>query len=250
MAQNDWSELGGSLAQDDLARAVVEADVITPPSGGGDYVFGYNSLNGTVTGAHGMYCALSGFAPTGPGTTPAGGTSIRGAVRRVASPGDVGFAPFLFACCQGGPPTVNDVAYLLGLSDAAPYTIMLAKAAIVSGLVADASPYVLLAESSAEYSIADGLWHHLRLDCIVEPNGSVRLRAYANDLALHPIDVPGGHAWTAIPGFPALGVVDDNLRITTASAPLWGGYCGFAFSITQALNRRGAFDGLEAKRLT
>ena len=69
-------------------------------------------------------------------------------------------------------------------------------------------------------------------------------------LQFDPIDVPGGHAWTAIPGFPALGVVDDNLRITTASAPLWGGSCGFAFSITQALNRRGAFDGLEAKRLT
>jgi hypothetical protein len=250
MGQADWAALGGALDPADLALGVVEAAVITPPNGGGDYVFGFNSLDGTVTGAAGLYVDLAGFAPTGPGTTPTGGTSIRSAVRRVSSPNNTGFSPFLFCCAQGGPPTVNDDAYMLGLSDADPYKIMLVKGPMIGGVNPNSGEHVILGQSSAQYSMGDGLWHHMRLDAIVEPNGSVLLKVFSNDLALHPLDVPSGHDWQNVPGFAAAGIVDDHLRIITGSAPLWGGYCGFGFAVAEALNRRGAFDEIEALVVT
>lgn len=250
MGQADWAEIGSSLATADVERGPVEVAAITGPNGGGDYVFGFNSLDGTVTGAAGLYVDLAGFAPTGPGTTPTGGTSIRGAVRRVSSPNNTGFSPFLFACAQGGPPTVNDVAYLVGLSDSDPYKIMVVKGAILSGVNPNATAYEIIGSSSAQYSMGDALWHHLRLDAIVQPNGSVLLKLFANDLALYPLNRPDLHVWASVPGFPSAGVVDDKLQIRTNSAPLWGGYCGFAYSVAQAVNRRAAFDGIEVYKVT
>ena len=249
MGQADWNDLGGALATSSLKRGVTGG--IARPDGGGDFVYGYNSMDGTVTGAAGKYVDLSGFTPTGTLlTAPDGGCSIRGAVKRVASPNNTGFSPFLFACGQGGPPTVNDNAYMLGLSDADPYTIMLAKAPIVSGLVASDTNLYIIGQSSAQYSMGDGVWHHLRLDAIVEPNGDVLLKVFSNDLDVRPIADPSGPNWVAIPGFDSDGFIDDNLAINTGTAPLWGGYVGFAFAVAQSLNRRGAFDGIEAYRQT
>jgi hypothetical protein len=98
--------------------------------------------------------------------------------------------------------------------------------------------------------MGDGLWHHLRLDAIVEPNGDVLLKCFQNNLNTHPIGTPGGPDWQNIPGFPANGVVDDVLQILTGKPPLWGGYCGFAFQVAEALNRRAAFDAIEAYRVS
>lgn len=249
MGQADWNDLGGALSTASLARGVTGG--IDRPSGGGDFVYGFNSLDGTVTGAAGKYVDLTGFTPTGTLlTAPDGGGSIRGAVKRVASPNNTGFSPFLFFAAQGGPPSVNDNAYMLGLSDADPYKIMLAKGPIIAGLVDDDSSLYIIGESSAQYSMGDGLWHHLRLDAIVEPNGDVLLKVFENDLSAHPIASPGGPSWVNVPGFNAGGFVDDVLQVNTGSAPLWGGYCGFAFAVAQALNRRAAFDGIEAYRMT
>jgi hypothetical protein len=245
MGQADWAELNGSLSAASLARGVTAG--IAPPSGA-SWVFGYNTLTDTP-GAHGKYVDLTGFVPTGSGlSVPDGGGSVRGAVKRVASPGATGMSPFLFFCCQGGPPSVNDVAYLLGPSNADPYELVLAKGPIAGGIVPEQPDTIILARSAAQYSMGDGLWHHLRLDPIVEPNGDVLIQCYANDLALQPIGTPPD--WQPISGFPSGGYVDDVLRIATGSAPLWGGWVGFAFASHGSINRRGAFAALEAYRAT
>ncbi|MCK4789895.1 MAG: hypothetical protein KAV87_39510, partial [Desulfobacteraceae bacterium] len=200
----------------------------------------------TVTGAHGKYVNLPGFIPTGSElTTPDGGGSIRGAVRRVASPNNTGMTPMLFFCCQGGPPTVNDYAYMLGLSDADPYKIVLAKGPIIGGIVQSVEETKILVESSSEYNIGDGLWHHIRMDAIVQPNGDVLIKCYESSLTINDIQNP---VWTIIGGFSLAGYIDDVLHINTGQAPLWGGYVGFAFAINEALNRRGAFDGIQVSR--
>jgi hypothetical protein len=246
MGQVDWAELGGSLSDASLKRGVT-AGIAGPPGGNG-FVFGYNSLNSTSTGAHGKYVDLSGFTPTGSLlSVPDGGGYVRGAIKRVASPNNTGMTPMLFFCCQGGPPTVNDDAYMLGLSDADPYKVVLAKGPIVGGIVQDASNLKIIAESSAEYNMSDGLWHHLSMEPVVQPNGDVLLKCEESSLALHDIHSP---SWADIPGFPASGYIDDALHINTGTAPLWGGYVGWAFAVNDALNRRGAFDALQAARQT
>lgn len=248
MGQLDWKDLGGSLSEASLARGVTNGIARPPSVGANDFVYGYNSLDATVTGAHGKYVDLAGFTPTGSLLSdPDGGGSIRGAVKRVSSPNNTGMTPMLFFCAQGAPVSVNDYCYVLGLSDADPYEIVLAKMQLVSGIVDSDENVTILARSSDQYAMGDGLWHHLRLDAIVQPNGDVLLKCYENNLSLHPIgDTPD---WQTISGFPANGVVDDVLQILTGSPPLWGGYCGFAFQVSESLNRRGAFDAIEAYRV-
>ena len=249
MGQLDWKDVGGSLSTASLARGVTNGIDRPPSAGTNDFVFGYNSLDATVVGAHGKYVDLSGFTPTGGLLTdPDGGGSVRGAVKRVSSPNNTGMSPMLFFCGQGAPVSVNDYCYVLGLLDADPYEIVLAKCQLVSGLVEAEENVTILARSSSQYAMGDGLWHHLRLDAIVQPNGDVLLKCFENDLTAHPIgDTPD---WVNIPGFPSGGVVDDVLQILTSSPPLWGGYCGFAFQVSESLSRRGAFDAIEAYRVT
>jgi hypothetical protein len=251
MGQLDWNDIGGSLSTASLARGVTNGIDRPASVGPNDFVFGYNSLDGTVTGAHGKYVDLSGFRPTGTLLSdPDGGGSMRGCVKRVSSPNNTGMSPMLFFCGQGAPVSVNDYCYILGLLDADPYEVVLAKAQLVSGLVDADENVQILARSSDQYAMGDGLWHHLRLDAIVEPNGDVLLKCFENDLDTHPIGTPGGPAWVNIPGFPTDGVVDDVLQILTGTPPLWGGYCGFAFQVAEALNRRAAFDAMEAYRIS
>ncbi|MCK5643690.1 MAG: hypothetical protein KAJ19_23015, partial [Gammaproteobacteria bacterium] len=244
MGQQDWGDLEGSLEDADLKRGVTAE--ISGPNGTNGFVYGYNSMDSTVTGAHGKFVNLPGFVPTGSLlSSPDGGGSIRGAVRRVASPNNTGMTPMLFFCCQGGPPTVNDQVYMIGLSDSDPYKIVLAKGPIVGGIVEAQEDTKILVSSSREYNIGDGLWHHIRMDAIVEPNGDVLLKCYESDMTINDLQNPD---WGIIGGFSAEGYIDGVLQINTGSAPLWGGYVGFAFAVNQALNRRGAFDGLQATR--
>jgi len=244
MGQPDWAEISGALSQSTLARVVTAA--VAGPSGGNGFVYAYNSLDGTVTGAHGWFVNLAGFAPTGSGPAVAdGGTSIRGCVKRVSSPSNTGMSPFMFACLAGGAsPSVNDWAYLLGLSDNAPYEIVLAKAPLVSGLRQDDENVTILRSSSNQYNMGDGLWHHIRLDAVVQPNGDVLLQCYENSLVTNPIGT--APSWQPIAGMSDF--IDDAAQINTGSAPLWGGCAGFAFAVHETLNVRGAFDALQAGR--
>jgi len=246
MGQEDWADLDSSLSTANLKRGVTAG--IAGPNGTNGYVYGYNSLVSTVTGAHGKFVDLSGFTPTGSGPTLAdGGGIVRGAIKRVASPNNTGMTPLLFFCAQGGPPSVNDNAYMLGLSDADPYKIVLAKGMIAGGIIEDDEDLKVLVSSSAEYSMGDGLWHHLTMEVIVQPTGDVLIKCKESNLALHTIHSPD---WQNIAGFPGDGFIDDALDIASGTAPLWGGYVGFAFCINEALNRRGAFDALQAERAT
>lgn len=245
MGAVDWFDVGGGLSTANLARGVT-AGLADPPGGSG-FVYGYNSL-GSTAGAAGKLVALTGFRPTGTGVSVAdGGCSIRGCVKRSPSPGATGMSPMLVACAQGGAsPTVNDYAYLLGLSDSDPYAIVLAKAPIVSGLVSSDTNVTILRTSSAQYVIGDDQWHHLRLDVVVQPNGDVLLQVFSNDLTSNPLG--SAPSWTAIAGMAEY--IDDVLRVATGTAPLWGGCLGFAFAVDGSVARRGAFAALEAYRQT
>ncbi len=246
MGQVDWADLGGSLSDASLKRGVTAG--IEGPNGGNGFVFGYNSLDSVSTGAHGKFVDLPGFTPTGSGLSdPDGGGFVRGAVKRVASPNNTGFTPMLLFCCQGGPPTVNDEAYMLGLSDADPYKVVLAKGPIVGGIVQGDDGTKIIVEGSSEYNMSDGLWHHLSLEPIVQPNGDVLIKCQESDLSTHDIHNP---VWSTIGGFPGAGYIDDALHINTGTSPLWGGYVGWAFAVNNALNRRGAFDALQSSRAT
>lgn len=245
MGQLDWADLEGSLSQATLKRGVTAG--IAGPNGTNGYVYGYNSLDSTVTGAHGKFVNLTGFIPTGSNlATPDGGGSVRGALKRVASPNNEGMTPLLFFCIQGGStPNVNDSAYMLGLLDADPYKIVLAKGPIVGGIVEDSEDTKILAVGSEQFTMGDGLWHQLRMDPIVQPNGDVLIKVYQSDLTTRVVTNP---SWETIPGFDSEGYIDDVLEINSGSAPLWGGCVGYAFAVNQALNRRGAFDAIQAFR--
>jgi hypothetical protein len=235
MGLADWGELSGALGSTDLRRGVTQA--FTPPVGGGNFVYGWNSMSGEVTGAHGRYVNLTNFAPM------VGGGSIRGAIKRVGGAAVTGFAPLLFFGATSNPPTVNNVAYLLGLEDADPYRIVLRKDVISAGMPA-ATDSNSLRRSSAQFAASDGLWHHLRLDVIAEPNGDVKLKVFRNVLT-------GGHDvqnpdWQPVAGMDDF--VDDILGSASGSVPLVGGFAGYAFAVSNAISRRGAVDFVELLR--
>src|SRR5512133_1159821 len=229
MSESDWSYLN-----DGLDVAVVERGVtagVSSPPGGGNFVFGFNSL-AAVRGSVGLFESLPDFAPM------AKGASIRGCVMRGAGGGATGFSPFLFLACQGN--SLNDSAYLLGLSDDDPHRIVLRKGSVAAG-IPDADGSGVLLKSSA--SFAQSTWLHLRLDVIVNTNGDVVLKAYENDLAANPLGtVP---AWTPILGMAEF--IDDQLGINSGSQPLTSGRGGFGFS-AKDVTRRAYFDHLELLR--
>jgi len=238
MAQADWIELADALSVASLRRGVT-AEVTPPPPGTG-FVFAYNSIDAQARGAHGWAVALPDFDPM------AAGGSIRGCVKRVGSPGNVGMTPLLYISAEDSPPSVNSRAYILGLGDSDPYEVVLAKGVIASGLPgAAATDVTVLRRSSAQYSMGDDRWHNMRLDAIVEPCGDVLLKVFANDLVAHPLGTTPD--WQPIVGMADF--VDGITGIASGSAPLiLGGWCGFAFAVAAAVNRRGAFRALQADR--
>ena len=110
MAEVDWTYLNDGLDIATVDRGVT-AGIARPP-GGGNFLFAFNSL-AAVEGAVALFANLVNFAPM------AKGASIRGCIQRGPGGGPTGFSPFLFLSCQGN--SVNDIAYLLGLSDDDPH---------------------------------------------------------------------------------------------------------------------------------
>lgn len=236
MAEADWSSLS-----DDPGISVIDRGVtagITPPPGGGSFIFGFNSLtNAALCSA--LYTLQSNFAPT-----PANkGGSVRGAIKRGVSSGPINFSPFFMAGLQGTAST--DLAYLLGLSDADPCHISLRKGSVFGG-VPDGAPDTsqagvgILARSVATF--ARDTWLHLRLDWIVNLNGDVILQVFRSDLSQHDVDAP---VWVAEPGLEQF--IDDSLQVNSGSAAFTSGRMGFGFK-TSDISRRAFFDRIEILR--
>lgn len=216
MAESNFGIFGAAAGS--IARGVTAG--FTPPNGGGNFVFGFNSK---VAGdeAVGLFYNATGFAPLRDDELNATGGSVRGALQRGRSVASVGFSTGLFICLQA--TTENDKAYILGLSDDDPSAIVLAKVAPSSGLDGEAT--TTLRTSSATYTWET--WLHLRLDAIVNPNGDVVLKCYQSDLENYPVTSPN---WEAIPGMTDF--IDDALGINSGSAPMAGGYGGWFFQST------------------
>lgn len=229
MAEADWSYLNGGLDIATVDRGVT-AGVARPPGGGG-FVYAFNSLT-AASGAVALFANLPDFAPM------AKGASIRGALQRAPGGGPTGFSPLFFLCCQG--TSVNDRAYLLGLSDDDPHRVVLRKGAVALGLPTADGPGVLLKSAA---SFAQGTWLHVRLDVIVNTNGDVVLKVLQNDLSAHPLGTAPD--WQPVAGMVEF--IDDHLGINSGSQPLTSGRGGFGFSVKD-VTRRAFFDHIELLR--
>jgi len=249
MSQGDWAEVTGALSTSAIKRNV--SAYSTPPAGGGSYTFGMHILDSSAAGMAGLYVNLAGWTPTGSGPGVADGScSITGCLQRQSGAGYTGHTPYLFACAQGAPPAAGSWAYRLCLSDEDPYRLVLDKALLSAKGISSAPATQTLGVSSASYALGDALWHHLRLDCLVQANGEVLLQVFSNDLTTRPIGHASGPNWQPIPGISSAGIVDDANLIRTGTNPLLGGYLGFGMSCTtNALNRRAAFDAIEPYRV-
>jgi hypothetical protein len=231
MAATDWTFLNDGLDAASVARGVT-AGIARPP-GGGSFVYGFNSL-GVAKGAVALFANQANFAPM------AKGGSIRGCVQRGPGGGATGFGPFLFLCGQG--TSVNDNAYLLGLSDDDPHRIVLRKGSVAAGIGAADGPGALTHSSE---SFAQGTWLHLRLDVVVNTNGDVVLSVFRNDLVKHPVGAAAD--WQPVAGMATF--IDDALAINSGSKPFTSGRGGFGFAVSD-VTRRGFFDQLEIARQT
>ncbi len=229
MGSADWTFLNDGLDMASVDRGVT-AGIARPP-GGGTFLYGFNSLV-AAKGAVALFVNLQHFAPMAKGAT------IRGCMQRGPGGGPTGFSPFLFVCGQG--TSVNDNAYLLGLSDDDPHRIVLRKGSIVAGVPESDGPGVLLRSSE---SFTQGTWLHLRLDTVVNPNGDVVLTVMRNDLDTHPLNVAPD--WQPVAGMPTF--IDDQLGINSGSQPLTSGRGGFGFAVAD-VTRRGFFDHIQLYR--
>jgi hypothetical protein len=231
MASTDWTYLNDGLDIATVDRGVTAG--IPRPPGGGAFLFGFNSLT-AAKGAVALFANLVNFAPM------AKGGSIRGCLQRGPGGGPTAFSPYLFLCGQG--LSVNDNAYMLGLSDDDPHRIVLRKGSIVNGASTSDSPGALLRSSD---SFAQGTWLHLRLDVVVNTNGDVVLSVFRNDLDKHAIGTTPD--WQPVAGMAPF--IDDALAINSGSKPLTSGRGGFGFTVGD-VTRRGFFDQIELMRQT
>lgn len=231
MAETDWTFLNDGLDAAAVDRGVTNG--IARPPGGGNFVYGFNSLS-TAQGAAALFTNQLNFAPMQKGG------SVRGAIQRGISGGPLNFAPFLFSGLQG--PSVNDVGYLLGLGDGDPHHIVLRKGALSGGLD-DIAPGTegVLRRSTATFS--PGTWLHLRLDMVVNQNGDVLLQVFQNDLVAHPLG--SAPSWQPVPGVDQF--IDDALGINSGTQPFTSGRGGYGF-FTKDVTRRGFFDQVEVYR--
>jgi hypothetical protein len=240
MAETDWNFLSSGLSASSVARGVSSG--FDRPNGGGSYLFGFNSLDDSL-GAVGLYANQTNFNPLVDDSSNPTGCSIRGAIKRGVSANPLDFSPFFFAGIQG--VTVNDSCYMLGLSNADPYNIMLVKGTMANGMPSTTSADTVLDFSTETFT--PDTWHHLRLDVIVNPNGDVVLNVYQNDLDTYAVTSP---TWTAIDGLSQF--IDDALGANSydkgnSDTPYVGGRAGFGFN-TNGIQRRALFDHIELYR--
>jgi len=234
MASTDWAVLVNSIPNTSFRSGVTSG--LTPPLGGGSFVYGFNSRATGFDGSRVLkYTGDVNFDPF-PGNT---GGRITGAVKRLPSGGNTGFAPFLYLCEQANDAAGD--AYMLGLQDDDPSFIVLRKGSMAQGLPAGlVNENGILRKSSASINVDE--WVHLRMDVIVQGTGDVLLQVFQSDLSVNPVNAP---VWQAIPGMDDF--IDDALAVNTGSLPLTGGRAGFG-CYANDVSRRAAFDQITIAR--
>jgi len=214
MAETDFAVIGAEAGA--MARGVTAAFTPPPSNIPNLFVFGFRSA---VAGgqATALYYNAANYAPLRDDAASATGGSVRAALKRGRSTTPNGYCAAIFLNLQG--TSVQDVGYMLGLSNDEPSSIVLAKIAPGSGLDATDTENILRTSSA---SFLQDTWVHLRLDTIVNPNGDVVLKCFQNNLTNYKVDDP---TWETISGMDDY--IDDSLSINTGSNPLAGGYAGF-----------------------
>ena len=227
MAQLDFTDLTSSASTAVVRRGVTTG--ITPPNGGGSFVYGWNSVSAGIAGTHGAKLNILNFNPS------TKGGRMSAALVKLTSGSTSGFSPYIFV--GGQNDAVSDNAYMLGIQDGEAGSIVLRKGAVSGGLpqgnVGDSG---ILRKSTTTIPI--GTWVHLRIDWIVNPGGDIILKVYQNDLTTNPVSAP---VWVAIAGMDDF--VDDALGINSGSLPYTSGRWGKGFTFSDA-NRRAAIDHL------
>ncbi len=196
----------------------------------------------------GFHTNQTDFSPLRDNSVQPTGGSVRGAIQRGQSAATTDFASFFFIGLTG--TSVDDDAYILGLSDDDPSRIVLRKGKLSEGIPDfTVSTNGILRQSEATVATAE--YVHLRLDMVHNDTGDVILQVFQNDLSANPINDPP--SWTAITGMTDF--TDDALGVNSTEAgvrsdiiqPFVGGYAGFGF-YSKNIQRRGWFDHIEIYR--
>lgn len=232
MASTDWTVLVNSIDNASIRSGVTSG--VTPPNGGGSFVYGFNSRATSFDGSRALKYTGLNFNPIA-----AEGGRITGAMKRLPSGGTTGFAPFLYFSEQSND--IGGAAYMLGLQDDDPSFLVLRKGILNEGLPAGlVAQNGILRKSSA--AVAADTWVHLRLSVIVQGTGDVLLQVEQSDLTVHDVTAP---VWSAVPGMDDF--VDDALGINSGSLPFLGGRQGFGMYAND-ISRRAAFDHITIER--
>lgn len=233
MAQADWDFLTSGAPASSVSRGVTNG--IARPNGGGNFVYGFNSLDNNENSVA-LHINQVNFAPM------TKGVRMSGAMKRGISGGDTDWAGFLIAGLQG-VDTADD-CYVLGLGDSSPANLILRKGKPNEGLPDNAigDPATLGTLLRSTETFATDTWVHVRLDMIVNGTGDVILKVYENDLDVNPVTAP---VWVLVPGMENF--VDDVLQVNTGSAPHTSGRAGKGFR-SAASQRRAFFDHTEFAR--
>lgn len=170
----------------------------------------FNALTTTIGVAGWYYSALGAFDPIA--VNKCG--SIRGALRRYSSGAQ--YVPML--AFLAGTNVTTAMAYILGLSGSDPYQIVLRKGLLTGGLAPTDADVLRVSDESFT---SNTLWHHLKLDVLVNPQGDVVLNVYKSDLALNLVTAPD---WQPISGMESF--IDDSNGVITGTAPLVSGFRG------------------------
>ncbi|RTL16312.1 MAG: hypothetical protein EKK55_24495 [Rhodocyclaceae bacterium] len=226
MAKEDWTDAVGSLNTSQVRRDASRA--FTPPNGGTLSVHYFNSVVNTP-GVVAKYHNGAGFSPT----NALQGLKISAALKRGVSGGATGFAPLLFSLLQG--TGVGDIAYVVGLGDANPAHIILAKVPLTSGLP-DIAPGTQGVWKRSVATFDPDTWVHLQLDVVVNSSGGIAndtvVTVKMSDLGVNPVTTPN---FVAIPGMDPL--YDDAGGITTGTPGLTTGRGGFGMQSADSTRR-------------
>ncbi len=232
MAEANWTFMTGSVGTGVTRRGVTSGTV--KPNGGGTYVFGFNTVSATA-GSVALYTSQGAFVPNGSGGV------ITAAICRGPSASPTQYSNYLFIGAQG--TGLSDNAYMLGLSDNNPSSLVLRKGTIASGIVDGEEGDAGIIRKSAD-TFTEGTWLHVRLDMIVNPSGDVILKVWQSDLNANAVTSP---VWVGVDGMDDF--VDDALGINSLSPPYTSGYMGFGFQHA-ALSRRAFVDHMTCARQT